>query len=844
MKSTINAYIEEEVQRRLRKMNLLNGSSSMDLSLSCESLREEEEASDCSSVRLTDEDDEKLQNINPRRLKYEKACGLWSGFLPALELEANSPLHIHENVFEEPNKSLLKLHREGKLESASEALIEKEEGSHAGGNKNKWWQGGVNIPLGELDRDVCELDRLDIGRHKFCVAVTNKFDENENITCKKRKDSDFCVPGDNDEKTEDRTKELLENGHSEEVQNQTYDSGVVEDSDLPNDQSSELQNSVNSYINSKQESKNSLYAQIKQETGTVAGKVAANGSYVLWYFAGKLSEVYKDAGRRLQDTRDIMQKVRTGEMKVAVSQYVTMMSKELPLIHRMQLKSEPEPCILAENKPSLAERPRMNSAELKPEQEPCILEENKDSLMEVRPIHPMQLKPKPEPCIFAENKAILQEQPLITSVEPKPEPEPCILAEGKASLAEQPLITSAELKPEPEPCTLVKNKQVSLADQSRDGTLSLLQKSGISTIPGVSGWPEGSVASVKNTCPEMFYQKLVQLPLALSQLQSLSSRKMLEKLESLVPRMRINKLQSIFWLKTANRKQPTPTPGCLLLSKKDITVLSSKTKLGDTLAVCHHFNLLEIKKVQISLAGQHVRLIDCIEDTILVIFTHSKELTQEFCKTLLKVVSPERFSEGTEDHPLLSDDLMVLSLDWTSTVPDIVLDNGLHITSRFKRVLADLLYIIHGNMDGPGKPSLANICPLLYTSVKVQNSTSMHQDAIFQFLLTDTHVALLREDGIFHPVPRGSSLVPAQPQFQGLEVRRRSDIRCLLVRQSDSCLVVDMTFTTQKPQTRKKLEFRRGSADVASVSRSSSQSWKLSFGCTSEAAILINHLCT
>uniref|UniRef100_A0A7N8Y4W9 Kinesin-like protein KIF16B n=1 Tax=Mastacembelus armatus TaxID=205130 RepID=A0A7N8Y4W9_9TELE len=35
----INAYIEEEVQRRLRRMNLLNGSSSMDLSLSCESLR-------------------------------------------------------------------------------------------------------------------------------------------------------------------------------------------------------------------------------------------------------------------------------------------------------------------------------------------------------------------------------------------------------------------------------------------------------------------------------------------------------------------------------------------------------------------------------------------------------------------------------------------------------------------------------------------------------------------------------------------------------------------------------------------------------------------------------------
>ncbi|XP_062420238.1 kinesin-like protein KIF16B isoform X14 [Pungitius pungitius] len=72
----ISAYIEEEVQRRLREMNLLNGGgggSSADLSLSCESLREEEEeeeeAFDCR--RLSAEDDEKLQNMNPRRLKYE-----------------------------------------------------------------------------------------------------------------------------------------------------------------------------------------------------------------------------------------------------------------------------------------------------------------------------------------------------------------------------------------------------------------------------------------------------------------------------------------------------------------------------------------------------------------------------------------------------------------------------------------------------------------------------------------------------------------------------------------------------------------------------------------------------
>ncbi|XP_049428428.1 kinesin-like protein KIF16B isoform X1 [Epinephelus fuscoguttatus] len=730
----INAYIEEEVQRRLRKMNLLNGSSNLDLSLSCESLREEEETSDCSSVRLTDEDDEKLQNINPRRHKYEKDGGLWSSFLSARELEANSPPNIQENMLEEPENGLSKLCREEKLESTAEVLNEEGEGSY------KWLQ-GVNIPVGGLDRDACEVDRLDIGQHKFCVTSSNteRFDENENITEKLRKDSVCCVPGEHDKPIEDRKKvKGCSYPYSEDkVQHQTCDSGIVEDAGLPNAQSSVVQNSVNVDINSKQESKESIHGLIKQETDTVAGKVAASSSYVFGYFAGKLSEVYKDAGRRLQGTRDLIRNVRVDEMKVVVSQYVTMMSKELPLIHRAQRKPEPQPCILADNK-------------------------------------------------------------------------------------------------------------VSLVDQPRDCALIRPQKFSVSTIPGVSGWPEGTVSSLKNTCPEVFYQRLVQLPPALSQLQPLTSQQMLGKLESLVPQMKVNKLLSIFWLKTANCKQPIPKPGCLLLTAKDIIVVASEKKSEDILAVCHHFNLLEIKEVQISLAGQHIRLIGWTEDTILVVFTHSKELTQEFCKALLKVLSPEKFSEGTEDHPLLTDDLMVLSLDWTSRVPDIVLDNGIHVTTRFKRVLADLLYIVHGNMDGPGKPSLAHICPLLYTSVRVKNPTQVHQDVIFQFLLTDTHMALLREDGVFHPVPRGSTLVPAKPQFQGLDVRKRSDIRCLLVRQSDNCVVVDITFATHKPHTRRrKMESRRGSADMPSVSHSSSQcdSWKLSFGCTSEAVILINHLC-
>nr|XP_046232280.1 kinesin-like protein KIF16B isoform X2 [Scatophagus argus] len=713
----INAYIEEEVQRRLRKMNLLNGSSSsMDLSRSWESLR----------------DDEKLQNINPRRLKYERARELWSSFLPSPELKANSPLHIQENMLDEPETSLSKPHSEVKLESTAEVLIEKEEAPPSDGDKNKRWQGEVNIPLREEGRGVCELDHCKIGQHKFCATLnnttTNRFDENENITDKKQSDRASCVPDDDDDakKVEGGAKELLVNGPSysyckEKVKHQTAP-GAVADEELSNDQSPELLNF-----------KESIPGQIKQEAGTGAEKVASSRSYNLGYLTGKLSQAYKDAGRRLQGTRDIIRNVRVSEMKVVVFQYVTTMSKELPLIHRLQLKPEPEPPILAENK---------------------------DNLVDV----PM------------------------------------------------------------------------------DCALSPFQKCSMPAIPGISGWPEGSVSSHRNTCPEVFYQRLVQLPPALSQLQSLSSQPMLEKLESLAPQVKVTKLLSIFWLQTANREQLIPKPGCLLLLEKDIIVLSNSK---DTLAVFHHFNLMDIKKIQISLAGQHVRLFGCTEDTVLAVFTHSKELTQEFCKALLKALSPKKFSEGTEDHPLLSGDLMVLSLDWTSNVPDILLDSGLHVTSRFKRVLADLLYIVHGNMEGPGKPSLANICPLLYTSVKVMNSTRMHQNSIFQFLLTDTHVALLREDGVFHPVPRGSSLVPVQPQFQGLELRKRSEIRCVMVKQSDSWLMVDITFTTRKPQAGER-KARRGSADVPSVAQHSRQgdSWKLSFGCTSETATLINHLCT
>ncbi|XP_041640641.1 kinesin-like protein KIF16B isoform X3 [Cheilinus undulatus] len=962
----INAYIEEEVQRRLRKMNLLNGSSStMDLSLSCESLR----------------DDEKLQNINPRRLKYERAPGMWSSFLPASELEADTILHISENVFGEPENDLIKPRGEEKHKSIAYVWLEREKKPPKDDDINKWLQETVGVRQEEEERGVYEHDGANVWEHKFCSSLANTSDENKNITNKSRNDSGYGVI-DDEKMVEIRATELCRNGHldsylRENVRQQAHGPRVAQEAELANDHPSESQNSAtgssdgesskfqnffsgvpknqsfesknlptslvndwwsksqnwviglaknqlskslnsltglsdeqlsesqnpatcpcsdltsksqnsvpgladdklsksqnsatgpssylslksqnsatgssncqpsksqnvisgvpkdqsfesknlstslandwwsksqnwviglaknqlskslnsltglsdeqlseyqnpatcpcsdpspesqncatgpdndplskywssitgpandqsptsqNSFIGflkSMQNPKEGIQSQLKEVLDIAVEKGVASSSYTLGYVTGKLSDAYKDAGRRLQGTRDIIQNVGVDEMKDVLSQYVTMMSKDLPLINRMQLK------------------------------------------------------PKPEPCIPSETKATL--------VDP--------------------------------------------ADHTRSPSLSSVMP----TIPGVSGWPEGSVSSLKNTSPEVFYQRLVQLPPALSHLQSLPSEKILEKLEYLAPGMEIKKLLSIFWIKTANKKQPNSKPGCLLLSEHDLVVVSSETTLDDSLSVFHHFNLQEIKKVQISLAGQHARLSGCTEDSVLVIYTHSKELTQEFCKALLKILSPEKFSEGTEHHPLLSADLMALSLDWTSNVPDIVLDNGFHITSRFKRVLADLLYIIHGNMDGPGKPSLANICPLLYTSVKIMNSTHVRQDTIFQFLLSDTHIALLREDGVFHPAPRGSSLVPSQPQFQGLELRRRSDIKCVLVRQKDDWLTIEISFMTLKLQAQEMMIYtRQGPPEMPSVAHQGGRcdSWKLSFGCTSEAVILINHLCT
>ncbi|XP_072513245.1 kinesin-like protein KIF16B isoform X2 [Salminus brasiliensis] len=77
----INAFIEEEVQRRLRQINLLNGDSINSLSISSDSLQEEEEVSENNNVKLKAEvmlKDSYTHRIDPRRQKYERMVSVHS----------------------------------------------------------------------------------------------------------------------------------------------------------------------------------------------------------------------------------------------------------------------------------------------------------------------------------------------------------------------------------------------------------------------------------------------------------------------------------------------------------------------------------------------------------------------------------------------------------------------------------------------------------------------------------------------------------------------------------------------------------------------------------------------
>ncbi|KAI1894680.1 hypothetical protein AGOR_G00118250 [Albula goreensis] len=353
-----------------------------------------------------------------------------------------------------------------------------------------------------------------------------------------------------------------------------------------------------------------------------------------------------------------------------------------------------------------------------------------------------------------------------------------------------------------------------------------------------SSW--SSVMTCRSEGFQVFCQRLVNFPEHLLELQSLPVQNLLPYLFTVIPTDVLSSQQmlSIYWLRFASYKHPKPQPGLVLLCKTMLFAVTFDPTIrtpNKSVAVFHQFPLLEIEEIHIGFAGQSMKLLGPVENSILAIYTHSQQLTQELCRALLK--------DMPCDHPLLQGDLVQLSLDWESHTPDLVQEGVPRISCQFKKVLADLVYLLHGNM-AEDAPPLGDVHVLLYTSANVEVIPHPRPSQMSCFLLTDTHLGLVQEDAVFHSIPGSSAMAPLCPQFEGISLRKRSDVRCVQMADERTPAKLDVVFG------RATSEGHPEHTVVAVQTLSSCNSlcppevWKLTFGCAAEAAFLINNLST
>lgn len=340
---------------------------------------------------------------------------------------------------------------------------------------------------------------------------------------------------------------------------------------------------------------------------------------------------------------------------------------------------------------------------------------------------------------------------------------------------------------------------------------------------------------------QIFSQTLIEFPDSLLNLQTLPLLHMMDALQSIISTsvLALQKIVALYWLNVAKSSQPEPRPALLILVETGLYTLTTDSGL---LVLFHHLPLLQLKEVQIGFAGHSLRLMGTTEESILGVYTHSQKLTKELCWAILGVICPG--DNRVSQHPLLHGDLMKMSLDWQACVPDLLLDAGLRVCCQFQKSLADLVYLLHCNMDQE-TVSLGEVQLLLYTGVGVCISPSNNTEPLAQLLLTDTHLGLVQEDAVFHPTPRSVTIAPCRPQFHDLTLRQRSDVRCVLVHDEDKSGAVRLDVILANVRGRGHPESVTKAAIPPSHASNSSphaQVWKLTFSCSSEAACLINHL--
>ncbi|NP_001186795.1 kinesin-like protein KIF16B isoform 1 [Homo sapiens] len=232
--------------------------------------------------------------------------------------------------------------------------------------------------------------------------------------------------------------------------------------------------------------------------------------------------------------------------------------------------------------------------------------------------------------------------------------------------------------------------------------------------------------------------------------------------------------------------------------------------------------------------------------------TIQRKLKYELCRDLLCVLMPEPDAAACANHPLLQQDLVQLSLDWKTEIPDLVLPNGVQVSSKFQTTLVDMIYFLHGNME-VNVPSLAEVQLLLYTTVKVMGDSG--HDQCQSLVLLNTHIALVKEDCVFYPRIRSRNIPPPGAQFDVIKCHALSEFRCVVVPEKKNVSTVELVFLQKlKPSVGSRNSppehlqeapnvqlfttplYLQGSQNVAP------EVWKLTFNSQDEALWLISHL--
>nr|XP_025035963.1 kinesin-like protein KIF16B isoform X2 [Pelodiscus sinensis] len=293
-------------------------------------------------------------------------------------------------------------------------------------------------------------------------------------------------------------------------------------------------------------------------------------------------------------------------------------------------------------------------------------------------------------------------------------------------------------------------------------------------------------------------QKLVHFPDELLKLQVCSLEKLLEYVIFSLPQVcaRMDQLKGVYWLAVGNCKKPDPEPACLLLFNSVLyaVVLSvnRQDNCEDSLAIFHVLPFTMIRQIEVGFAGQTVRLVCSSEDSLLTIFTYNKDFTQRICHNILSSLITTSNDAVYLNHQLLKGDLLQLSLHWTSEVTDLVFASGLRLSCNFQSALADLVYLVHENMES-NKPSLGDVRVLLYTTVKIEDHVK--QMTYRSLVLTTTHIGLMKEDKVFHPIPNFLHTLPQRPQFDKIQLYCLNELWCVVVPDKENLTKIELVFS-------------------------------------------------